>query len=1380
MKKEKILAMSMTFMIVLGSMAIVAGIATDNDIFEKTSPTENLLGEGTPGNPFMIHNVTELQAMNDNVTAHYALANDIDASETSGWNGGEGFVPVGDDTTPFTGSFDGRNNMIYGFVINRSQQQYIGLFGQANGGVSISNTILWDATILGNQRTGGFVGNNLGTVENCDFYGTVYAPGVVYVGGIVGRNVAGTISHCTSTGYIRGTNVGGITGDNLAIVRDCHSSMTVRGSGLIGGLVGFNSNNGNIINSSAEGHVDGFAAIRHAGGLVGYNLGGTITDSYATGDVNGGYNIGGLVGYNPGGTVERSYAKGNATGRERVGGFVGNNSGGTVSNSYSRGHVIQVSGYSTPDIGGFVGDNTEGTVINSYSTGSVIFQDEDDPMDKGFCGYLDESLPYTMLGNFWDVETSGQTSTAGNATGENTAEMKTLSTFTDTGWDFADIWWMVEGVTYPLLSWHPVYNVHTERSFELIQNAVNALDTLDGHTICAAPGIFRENILVLKSLDIIGAGSEQTYIDASGRDFGVFIMANHTSFRGFTVMNATNDDPGAGIIIANPTGEGNGGPPPTVPIVNCIIDDIVSTGNNMGLLSLDMHESTITDGSFIDNVENGILSFSSNNNTLANNIASHNGEMGIGMIGSHYNDLFHNNASSNTGWGIIFLESHNNDIYHNSASSNGFVGIGLMESEQNTLYDNTVSFNTGGILLIGSNYTEINGNDAISNTLGIGLVESCHYNVVSENIVSSNTNAGIGLDDSMENTIRDNLISHNEDGIRSEDSHDNHIYHNIFMNNGNHSWDNGTNSWDDGYPSGGNYWDDHTEPDEYSGPGQDIPGSDGIVDVRRDIEGNGNADYYPWTNPHFELLIEISSPTPADGAEDVALDATLSVYIGADGHPTDVEFYVDGLMIHSETVDTDGTVTAVPDLEYDAVYMWYVIASNDGGANQTVSPTFTFTTESQSANTFNVFVDDIMAGEPLVIEIFDGEDEYGNPLEGEFTVVIEINGDEETVDILFDTGEAEYTWPRDLTTVGEYAAEVTIDSTTESDSFSVGPAEVVEVVLEPSDDQTITSGGTVEFSAVAYDEYDNVITDTESDFNWVNTTAVNSGLFDEMVAGIYHVTASYGEVTSDVVIVTVEEDIPTTYQLTVTIDGEGTVAREPQQDEYEDGTTVTLSATPAEGWEFVEWTGDVTGTDRNITVTMDENKSVTAVFHEIEEVVTYELTVNILGQGTVSRDPNQEEYAVGTTVTLTASPSDGWEFVEWTGDATGTGTDITVTMDENKSVTAVFREIEEDDPTSELLSDYLWLILLIIIVVIVLLLILLKKKGGSQVPEEESSEEEPSEEESSEEEPSEEEPSEEEPSEIKTEVPTLKAGSTIAGYFDTTKQLQHCILQRCR
>jgi uncharacterized delta-60 repeat protein/uncharacterized repeat protein (TIGR02543 family) len=141
------------------------------------------------------------------------------------------------------------------------------------------------------------------------------------------------------------------------------------------------------------------------------------------------------------------------------------------------------------------------------------------------------------------------------------------------------------------------------------------------------------------------------------------------------------------------------------------------------------------------------------------------------------------------------------------------------------------------------------------------------------------------------------------------------------------------------------------------------------------------------------------------------------------------------------------------------------------------------------------------------------------------------------------------------------------------------------------------------------------------------------------------------------------------YTLTVTTAGSGTVLGNTQSD-YLRGTAVNLSATPDPGWEFVGWSGDASGTSTSITVVMDRNKTVTAQFAAIPR---YTLTVTMGGSGSVSGN-TKPDYLRGTAVNLSATPAPGWNFAGWSGDASGTSSNITVVMDRNKSVTAQFRQ----------------------------------------------------------------------------------------------------------
>jgi uncharacterized repeat protein (TIGR02543 family) len=141
--------------------------------------------------------------------------------------------------------------------------------------------------------------------------------------------------------------------------------------------------------------------------------------------------------------------------------------------------------------------------------------------------------------------------------------------------------------------------------------------------------------------------------------------------------------------------------------------------------------------------------------------------------------------------------------------------------------------------------------------------------------------------------------------------------------------------------------------------------------------------------------------------------------------------------------------------------------------------------------------------------------------------------------------------------------------------------------------------------------------------------------------------------------------------LTVSTVGSGSVNLNPPGGVYDAGSTVTLTASPASGWQFSGWSGDLTGTNSPATITMDDDKDITATFTQLS-VTQYALTVNTAGSGSVVLNPPGGVYDAGTAVTLTASPASGWQFSGWSGDLSGASNPATITMDDDRDVTATF------------------------------------------------------------------------------------------------------------
>ncbi|RCU46545.1 hypothetical protein DU504_04015 [Haloplanus salinus] len=285
----------------LGALGALGAFATTPAAANTPNSTPPATGSGTAGDPYVITTVQELQWMENELSAHYLLDNDIDASDTVNWNGGEGFIPIGDSSTSFTGSFDGQGNTISGLTINRPTEDSVGLFGFALE-ASIRNVTLTGLTVTG--RDG--------------------------VGGLVGANQKGTVSDCSSSGQVTGDDfVGGLVGGNRGPVSESYASGTVTGNDNVGGLIGIHSEL--VSESYASGTVTGNDNV---GGLAGWSIDGGVLRSYASGPVSGNSSVGGLIGWIAFGGVQRSYASGPVSGNSSVGGLVGENIGGNVGESY--------------------------------------------------------------------------------------------------------------------------------------------------------------------------------------------------------------------------------------------------------------------------------------------------------------------------------------------------------------------------------------------------------------------------------------------------------------------------------------------------------------------------------------------------------------------------------------------------------------------------------------------------------------------------------------------------------------------------------------------------------------------------------------------------------------------------------------------------------------------------------------------------------------------------------------------------------------------------------------------------------------------------------------------------------------------------------------
>jgi len=401
--------------------------------------SKGMNGLGTASNPCNITTCIQLQGMEDNLTNDYQLVNDVNCSETSGWNSGDGFDPVGEGSSnPFSGTLDGQGYKITNLYINRSSDPRVGLFDTSKG--SIKNLTLENINMTGDSSVGGLISNaNGGTrINNINITGFVSASG--HAGGLISQIFENTyINNSYSSVNVTGTSwVGGLVGfaENVIIITNCHTTSDVTGTNdEVGGLIGTAYSGIVITNCSATGQVSGDDKV---GGLVG-NVEGPITNSYATGDVSGSSDyIGGLVGYSVGGDINNSYSTGNVSGNDHVGGLIGRD-GGTIENSYATGNVIGSSSIA----GGLAGYTREGHISNSYSTGKVTAP----TLVGGLIGFSD--LGWNGANVYWLNHTDDDATSCGPSSGRTGCTAETSeSVFFDVAnthavyinWDFTNIW----------------------------------------------------------------------------------------------------------------------------------------------------------------------------------------------------------------------------------------------------------------------------------------------------------------------------------------------------------------------------------------------------------------------------------------------------------------------------------------------------------------------------------------------------------------------------------------------------------------------------------------------------------------------------------------------------------------------------------------------------------------------------------------------------------------------------------------------------------------------------------------------------------------------------------------------------------------------------
>ena len=344
-----------------------------------------------------------------------------------------------------------------------------------------------------------------------------------------------------------------------------------------------------------------------------------------------------------------------------------------------------------------------------------------------------------------------------------------------------------------------VHNLDTGLSYATIQEAIDASETSDGDRIFVESGVYYENVIVHKSLFLLGENVENTVIDGNSTGNVVSIIADNVSITGFTIQNGSYLN--CGIFVSSNFN-------------NVSYNRIVNNGKGIWL---NASSGNVLLQNYVADNDYGIELQCSNDNSISNNNITKNRAIGIYLYESSHNNVCGNYIANNKQgiWVYAFNNfSRNNLIAGNNITKNSYSGIRLWPSSTcNLVYSNEIR----------------------NNANGVWIYSTCNNTIYRNNLVK-NYRSGIGLEECCENLVFGNNLLENDYGVWIMRSFNNSLYHNNFADNIKQVHVYGEslrNFWDDGLE--GNYWSNYT--------GVDL-NYDGIGDSAYEIDEN-NTDHYP-------------------------------------------------------------------------------------------------------------------------------------------------------------------------------------------------------------------------------------------------------------------------------------------------------------------------------------------------------------------------------------------------------------------------------------------------------------------------------------------------------------------------------------------------------
>jgi len=368
-------------------------------------------------------------------------------------------------------------------------------------------------------------------------------------------------------------------------------------------------------------------------------------------------------------------------------------------------------------------------------------------------------------------------------------------------------------------------------NFTTIQEGSGAAS--QGDTVYVYSGTYLENVVIDKSIALVGQNRSNTVIDGQDSGVVVTVKASSVTVSGFTIRDGGSDSISGSGIWAK------------------YVEDLLVQDN------------------LLLNSYCGIHAFQSNDVRILSNVFS----------GSPGSDVY---VEESIGYVVSDNEFHGDDVrieysWSVEISGNLFaqgLGVDLYSGNGHRIVNNTMSrVNLFGISTSTFEGNTITGGDGINMWFG-------YQNVIHRNRIADGW-TGVHMFGCGNVTITENDIIGNDYAITLSLTEADYwnpnrnivIYHNNFIENRWGVCDNGDGTrWDDGYPSGGNYWSDYTGPDKFSGPDQTEPGNDGIGDEPRAVywcqgfpweyaEWEHREDRYPLRSPFRPKLPLPSAPS---------------------------------------------------------------------------------------------------------------------------------------------------------------------------------------------------------------------------------------------------------------------------------------------------------------------------------------------------------------------------------------------------------------------------------------------------------------------------------------------------------------------------------------